>query len=136
VFDLKKNGILNSEVSRVLGYMRHTDTITIVDCGFPIPDGVECIDLSVKFGLPLFIDVLKEVYKDLEIELAIFANEIEDKNPNLMNEAISILEDKEVKFIPHIDFKKLSSKSKVVIRTGEATPYANVILQSGCTFEV
>jgi len=133
---LKKNGILNSEVSRVLGYMRHTDTITIVDCGFPIPDGVECIDLSVKFGLPLFIDVLKEVYKDLEIELAIFANEIEDKNPNLMNEAISILEDKEVKFIPHIDFKKLSSKSKVVIRTGEATPYANVILQSGCTFEV
>lgn len=133
---MKKNGILNSEVSRVLGYMRHTDTITIVDCGFPIPDGVECIDLSVKFGLPLFIDVLKEVYKDLEIELAIFANEIEDKNPNLMNEAISILEDKEVKFIPHIDFKKLSSKSKVVIRTGEATPYANVILQSGCTFEV
>jgi len=116
--------------------MRHTDTITIVDCGFPIPDGVECIDLSVKFGLPLFLDVLKEVYKDLEIELAIFANEIEDKNPNLMNEAISILEDKEVKFIPHIDFKKLSSKSKVVIRTGEATPYANVILQSGCTFEV
>ena len=133
---MKKNGILNSEVSRVLGYMRHTDTMTIVDCGFPIPDGVECIDLSVKFGLPLFIDVLKEVYKDLEIELAIFANEIEDKNPNLMNEAISILEDKEVKFIPHIDFKKLSSKSKVVIRTGEATPYANVILQSGCTFEV
>jgi len=136
VFDLKKNGILNSEVSRVLGYMRHTDTITIVDCGFPIPDGVECIDLSVKFGLPLFLDVLKEVYKDLEIELAIFANEIEDKNPNLMNEALTILENKEVKFIPHVDFKNLSSKSKVIIRTGEATPYANVILQSGCTFEV
>jgi len=136
VVKLKKNGILNSEISRVLGYMRHTDSITIVDCGFPIPEGVECIDLSIKFGLPLFIDVLKEVYKDLEIELATFANEIEEKNPILMKEALNILKDNEIKLMPHVEFKKLSAKSKVIIRTGEATPYANVILQSGCTFEV
>jgi D-ribose pyranase len=133
---LKKNGILNGDISRVLGYMRHTDIITIVDCGFPIPDGVECIDLSVKFGLPLFLDVLEAVSDDLEIELAKFANEIKDKNPKLLEDALEILKGKDVEIIPHVEFKELSAKSKVIIRTGEATPYANVILQSGCTFEV
>lgn len=133
---MKKNGILNGDISRVLGYMRHTDIITIVDCGFPIPDGVECIDLSVKFGLPLFLDVLEAVSDDLEIELAKFANEIKDKNPKLLEDALEILKGKDVEIIPHVEFKELSAKSKVIIRTGEATPYANVILQSGCTFEV
>ncbi len=133
---MKKNGILNGDISRVLGYMRHTDIITIVDCGFPIPDGVECIDLSVKFGLPLFLDVLEAVSDDLEIELARFANEIKDKNPKLLEGALEILKGKDVEIIPHVEFKELSAKSKVIIRTGEATPYANVILQSGCTFEV
>lgn len=133
---MKKNGILNGDISRVLGYMRHTDIITIVDCGYPIPEGVECIDLSVRFGLPLFLDVLKEVSSDLEIELVRFADEIKDKNPNVLDGALEILKGREVEFIPHIEFKDLSAKSKVIIRTGEATPYANVILQSGCTFKV
>lgn len=133
---MKKNGVLNGDISRVLGYMRHTDIITIVDCGFPIPEGVECIDLSVKFGLPLFLDVLKEISDDLEIELVRFADEIKEKNPNVLKGALEILKDQEIEFIPHIDFKELSGKSMAIIRTGEATPYANVILQSGCTFKV
>jgi D-ribose pyranase len=133
---MKKNGILNGDISRVLGYMRHTDIITIVDCGFPIPDGVECIDLSVKFGLPLFLDVLEAVSDDLEIELVRFANEIKEKNPKVLEGALEILKGREIEIIPHVEFKKLSAKSKVIIRTGEATPYANVILQSGCTFKV
>jgi D-ribose pyranase len=133
---LKKNGVLNGDISRILGYMRHTDIITIVDCGFPIPEGVECIDLSVKFGLPLFLDVLKEISDDLEIELVRFADEIKEKNPDVLKGALEILKDREVEFIPHIDFKELSGKSMAIIRTGEATPYANVILQSGCTFKV
>lgn len=133
---MKKNGILNSEISRVLGYMRHTDMLAIVDCGFPIPDGVECIDLSVKFGLPKFLDVLEEVDKDFEIEFVRFANEIKEKNPKVLEGAIKILDGKDYEFIPHVLFKDLSSKVKVIIRTGEATPFANVILQSGCTFEV
>jgi D-ribose pyranase len=133
---LKKNGILNGDMSRVLGYMRHTDIITIVDCGFPIPEGVECIDLSVRFGLPLFLDVLKEISDDLEIELVRFAEEIKEKNPDVLKGALEILKEREIEFIPHIDFKELSGRSMAIIRTGEATPYANVILQSGCTFKV
>lgn len=30
---MKRNGILNSDISRVLSYMGHTDTLAVGDCG-------------------------------------------------------------------------------------------------------
>ena len=63
---MKQQGILNSDISRVLSYMGHTDTICIGDCGLPIPDETERIDLAVKFGQPSFMDVLEEVGADDE----------------------------------------------------------------------
>ena len=62
---MKRHGILNSDISRVLSYMGHTDCICIGDCGLPIPDETERIDLAVKFGVPTFMDVLKEVGNDI-----------------------------------------------------------------------
>ena len=56
---MKKNGILNSDISRVLSYMGHTDRICIGDCGLPIPDETERIDLALRFGVPSFMEVLK-----------------------------------------------------------------------------
>ena len=56
---MKKNGILNSDISRVLSYMGHTDQIAVGDCGLPIPEETERIDLALKFGVPGFIDVYK-----------------------------------------------------------------------------
>ena len=35
---MKRQGILNSDISRVLPYMGHTDTICIGECGQPISD--------------------------------------------------------------------------------------------------
>ena len=73
---------------------------------------------------------------DLEIEKVRFANEIKNLNPEVLEKAVKIVSGQNIEFIPHTDFKELSAKSKAIIRTGEATPYANVILQSGCTFKV
>ena len=39
-----------------------------------------------------------------------------------------------VKLKPMNQFKQLTKHAKVIIRTGEATPYANIILQSGVIF--
>ena len=55
---MKKAGILNSDISRVLSYMGHTDRIAIGDCGLPIPEEVERIDLALKFGVPTFMETL------------------------------------------------------------------------------
>ena len=56
---MKKNGIINADISRVLSYMGHTDTLAVGDCGLPIPDETERIDLALKLGVPSFMEVLR-----------------------------------------------------------------------------
>ena len=70
---MKKAGILNSEISRVLSYMGHTDLIAIGDCGLPIPDTVERIDLALKFGVPTFMETLETVVADMKVEEIVLA---------------------------------------------------------------
>lgn len=131
---MKKNGILNADISRVLSYMGHTDQICIGDCGLPVPDCTERIDLAVKFGVPTFMQVLEEVVSDMKIEKIILAEEIKDNNPEILKKIKELLGDIETEYVPHTELKNLSKNSKAVIRTGETTPYANIILQSGCIF--
>ena len=65
---MKKQGILNSDISRVLSYLGHTDRIAIGDCGLPIPDETERIDLALAFGIPSFMQTLQIVAQDMKIE--------------------------------------------------------------------
>lgn len=131
---MKKNGILNSDISRVLSYMGHTDKICIGDCGLPIPEETERIDLAVTFGIPSFIEVLKNVALDMKIEKIYLAEEIKDNNPEILNAITAMIPNVAVEFINHEDFKHMTRECKAVVRTGENSPYANIILQSGCIF--
>ena len=137
---MKRNGILNSDISRVLSYMGHTDHICIGDCGLPIPDETERIDLTVCFGEPSFMKVLEEVSKDMKIEKIILADEIKTQNPKQLQNVLDLVKglengsDIEVEFVSHTELKALTNDCKAVIRTGETTPYSNIILQSGCIF--
>lgn len=133
---MKRNGILNSDISRVLSYMGHTDRICVGDCGLPIPDETERIDLALAFGVPGFMQTLKIVAEDMKIEKIILAEEIKTFNPTVLTEINSLFEGQaiEVEFVSHVELKALTKECKAVIRTGETTPYANIILQSGCIF--
>lgn len=133
---MKKQGILNSDIARVLAYMGHTDCICIGDCGLPIPDEVERIDLALEFGVPTFMDTLKVVANDMKIEKIILAEEIKTQNPAVLEEVEALFanQDIEVEFVSHVELKAQTNDCKAVIRTGETTPYANIILQSGCIF--
>ncbi len=62
---MKKNGIINADISRVLSYMGHTDTLAVGDCGLPIPEETERIDLALKLGVPSFMDVLMTVMENI-----------------------------------------------------------------------
>lgn len=133
---MKKAGILNSDISRVLSYMGHTDCIAIGDCGLPIPDEVERIDLSLAFGIPSFMDTLKIVTGDMKVEKIVLAKEIQTQNPKVLGEIEQLFagQDIEVEYVSHAELKEQTKSCKAVIRTGETTPYANIILQSGCIF--
>lgn len=135
---MKKTGILNSDISRVLSYMGHTDTLGIGDCGLPIPSETERIDLSVRFGVPSFIDVLGEISEDMVYQKIILAEEIKQNNPDILAQIQNLVNKKdadiEIVFVSHSELKEKTKKCKAVVRTGEVTPYANIILEAGCCF--
>jgi len=133
---MKREGILNSDISRVLSYMGHTDRIAIGDCGLPVPEETERIDLALAFGEPTFIHTLEVVLKDMKVEKIVLALEIKEQNPTVLTQIKDLFASQpvEIKFVTHEQLKALTKNCKAVIRTGETTPYANIILQSGCIF--
>lgn len=132
---MKKHGILNSSIAKVLADLGHTDQITVADCGLPVPEGVAKIDLALRLGQPSFIQVVDVLIQEMQIEKIILAEEIQTDNPQVLAELKGLLgQEIPIEFLPHEAFKGRTQSSKAVIRTGEATPYANVVLQSGVIF--
>jgi D-ribose pyranase len=131
---MKKNGILNSHISEVLSRMGHTDTIVIADCGLPIPDGAIRIDLSIKKGTPSFMETLQVVLEDMQIEKVTLAKEINDNNPDIEGKIVKLIDGVPADYVTHEEFKQRTKNAKAVIRTGEVTPYANIILHAGVIF--
>lgn len=126
---MKEYGILNSEISKRLSDLGHTDLIAIGDCGLPI-DSDKKIDLALKLGEPKFIDVLEVLLEDFGCEHYILASEIKEKNPDHEAAIKNLLAGVSSEYISHEDFKKKLDEVKFVIRTGENTPYSNIILRS------
>lgn len=132
---MKKHGILNSDIAKVLADLGHTDKIAIGDAGLPVPDGVKKIDLALFLSEPSFLSVLQVVLSDMKVEAVVLAEEIKDQNPKQLVAVKAELKDNEaITYMSHEAFKQQLKDVKVVIRTGEATPYSNIILQSGVLF--
>ena len=126
---MKEKGILNSEISKRLSDLGHTDLIAIGDCGLPIyPE--KKIDLALKLGEPKFIDVLETLLDDFGCEHYILASEIKEENPDQEKAIKDLLNGVSSEYISHEDFKKKLDDVNFVIRTGENTPYSNIILES------
>ena len=131
---MNKHGILNSEIAKILADLGHTDMLVIADCGLPIPAGVKKIDLALKLGVPSFLDVVELVAEHMQIERATIAGEINSHNPQVQQQLKASLTDVSFNEVSHEEFKRISHAAKAIIRTGEATPYANVILYAGVIF--
>lgn len=129
---MKKQGMLNRELAGIFAKLGHTDQIVIADCGLPIPDGVTCIDLAYKLGEPGFETILDVVLDDVKVEQAYVAEEVKQANEAI--HAFILANVESVTYTSHEQFKQMTAKAKVIIRTGEMTPYANIILQSGVIF--
>ncbi|WEG13324.1 D-ribose pyranase [Pullulanibacillus sp. KACC 23026] len=129
---MKSSGILHGEMSKVVALLGHGDTIVISDCGLPVPPNVQLIDLAVTTGVPDFLIVLKAVTQELHVEACTVAEELET-NPTLL-EKISSLIKLEPEKITHERFKEETQRATAIIRTGEFTPYSNVILTAGVPF--
>ncbi len=131
---MMKTKLFNADIIEVISKMGHTDEIVIGDAGLPIPEGVKRIDLAISEGNPTFMDVLKVLSEAFECEGYVLANEIKEKNENVETQIQDLLKGIESEYISHEAFKERTANAKAVIRTGECTPYANIILKSGVIF--
>jgi D-ribose pyranase len=131
---MKKGGILNKRLNEVIASLGHMDTIVICDAGLPIPDENQRVDLAFEPGTPGQIQVLKAVLNEVVVEKVIMAEESKKVSPEMHEEILKLLGDKEIEYVPHTEFKERSKKSKAIIRTGEFTPYSNVMLVCGCAY--
>ncbi|WED24523.1 D-ribose pyranase [Vibrio sp. JC009] len=139
---MKKSTLLNSELSYLTATLGHTDEITIADAGLPIPEEVERIDLALTHGVPGFIQTVETLLKESQIEGVVIAEETKQVSPELHNQLLAAIEKDSaetgrtttVTYVSHEEFKVRTFESRAVVRTGECTPYANVIFQMGVTF--
>ena len=131
---MKKTTVINTELSTVIAGMGHMDWLSIGDAGMPVPMGTKKIDLALTKEIPSFIDVLKNVLSELEVQKIYLADEIKTDNPDQLKAITDLLPNVEVEFMPHSELKKNLAKTHAFIRTGEMTAFSNIILESGVIF--
>ena len=131
---MKKTALLNDAISAAIAGMGHTDGLAIGDCGLPIPKETQRIDLALKRGTPGFLETLRTVLEELQVEKALLAEEIQKVSPDMWEGVREALPGVACEFVSHEEFKEKLKNVKCVIRTGECTPYANIILISGVSF--
>tara|TARA_R110001592_G_scaffold235701_1_gene493792 strand:+ start:1765 stop:2181 length:417 start_codon:yes stop_codon:yes gene_type:complete len=138
---MKKSALLNAKLSYCIASLGHFDEVTICDAGLPIPNEVERIDLALTHGVPAFIDTVAVVLSEMQITGVLLAEEFKQVSSELHQQLLAVVEKEQalghpisIEYISHQAFKERTKQSKAVVRTGECTPYANVIFQSGVLF--
>ena len=139
---MRKAVLLNSDIARVVSELGHGNGLCIADAGLPIPDHVERIDLAVSRGLPSFLDTTQAVTSELFVEKVLIATELVEQQPDFHKQVLAVIEklaltqgnEIEILTTSHESFKAETEQTRAVVRTGECTPYANIILYSGVSF--
>ncbi len=131
---MKKTTLLQSDLSYVIATLGHMDTLVIADAGLPITPETKRIDLALTRGVPGAIQTLKVVLEEMQVERVILAEEVKDRNPKFLAGVQELLPGVPFEFVSHAELKLQTAQARAVVRTGEFSPYANVILVSGVVF--
>lgn len=131
---MKDRGLLHPQLARVVAELGHGDLLGIGDAGLPLPLGVERVDLAVVRGVPAFLEVVRAVLAEVRVEALVFAEESRSACPDLVAAVTATAPDAPVEWVTHEQLKARSRGARAIVRTGEFTPYANVLLVSGVDF--
>ena len=131
---MKKGGILNAQLIGCIAALGHMDLFMVGDAGMPVPKGVPVVDLALCGGVPTFKQTMDAILGETVVEGYTIADEIVEKNPELLAYIREKLQGAEENFVPHSELKKMSANVRFAVRTGEFTPYPNIILRAGVAF--
>ena len=126
-----KTGILNPHINSLLARIRHTNTIVLADRGFPFWPQIETIDISLVDDVPQVAQLLAAIQQNWTLGRVWMAEEFREHNPAGTVSAItSLVAPRTITYEPHNAFKLRVPSAIGLIRTGDTTQYANMILQS------
>jgi len=129
-----QQGILNPHILSLLARIRHTNTLVIADWAFPSWPDLETVDISLVRGIPSILEVLEALRPNFKIGPVWQAQEFLDWNPpetrKRFDQVFSSLPHATIKHLAHDKFKKLVPMATGLIRTGDTTPYGNIIIES------
>ncbi len=125
---MRTSGLIHAELISALTGLRHTDLFAVSDSGLPVPPGIPVIDLGISYGFPRFEPILDLILQEVTVEAAWGSREVTIENPDT---ATFLAERLNTELLDHEDFKRRIGQCRFVVRTGEARPYANVLLRAG-----
>ena len=132
---MKKTKLLNAALSHLIAQLGHNDVVVVGDAGLPVPAGVPCIDLALMRGLPSLAQVLEALESEMQVERMVLAKETFFANqgelPGWLHPEWRELP---IEQVAHEVFKQRNAQARAVIRTGECTPFSNVMLVAGVAF--
>lgn len=139
---MKKTTLLNAPLSHCIATLGHTEGLTVCDAGLPIPSHMQRIDLALTPNIPRFLPTVEAITAELFVERVLLAEEIKQKNSEIHTALLAYFAQLQqeqgnqiqIDYVSHEQFKQASQQSKAIVRTGECSPYANVILYSGVPF--
>jgi D-ribose pyranase len=126
-----QTGILNPHLLDLLARVRHTNTLVIADWAFPFWPEIETVDISLTHGIPTVLDVLDLLTPVFKIGRIWQADEFVPTNtPEAVARFTKSFGEIPLTREAHLDFKKRVPHAIGLIRTGDPTPYGNLILES------
>ena len=126
-----KTGILNPSILSLIARVRHTNALVISDRGFPFWPEIETVDISLVDNFPTVLQVLAALRQHCIFGQAYMAREFIDHNTEPARQAFAdALSGIPITHEAHTDFKKRVPGAIGLIRTGDTTQYANMILVS------
>lgn len=124
---------MHAELAGRLAALGHTQTLAVADVGLPVPAGVPVVDLALVQGVPRFIEVLDALLDELVVE----GHTVAEETSGAPAGGLLLARTERLgpaTTVPHEQLKRLVADCAFVVRTGENTPYANVILRCGVPF--
>jgi D-ribose pyranase len=125
------HGILNPAINSLLSRVRHTNMLAIADRGFPFWPQIETVDISLVDDVPTVLQVLNAIRPNFNIGQIFMAEEFLAHNTRQTRSLLAkVCQDVPLSYEPHIEFKQRVPQAIGLIRTGDTTQYANMILVS------
>ena len=135
---MRKGRLLNSELTYEIAKLGRKEHITICDANLPLASGVKKIDLALEAGMPSLINVLDTVLSEMAVGEIILAEEIKIKNAEILEKILVTFKkaklNPKIVWVSHERLEEMTGKSRAVVRTGECSPYANILLKLGPVF--